>query len=96
MCGFFRFPLPAAGEGKFVDEILAEPVVSLGVIMPIFKLMKQKFSPVQELKVDLEKDLQRLVEENLDQIFGLKFVCSEFPSLCPSAMSAKRILGRRF
>ncbi len=46
--------------------------------MPIFKLTKQKFFPIKELRIDLEKDLQKLVEENLDEIFGLKFICSEF------------------
>lgn len=46
--------------------------------MPIFKSSKQRLSQVKELKIDLEKNLQRLVEQNLHQVFGLRFICSEF------------------
>ncbi|MBU1974026.1 MAG: hypothetical protein KKH52_01370, partial [Nanoarchaeota archaeon] len=33
---------------------------------------------VKEIKFALEKDLQKLTEENLENIFGLKFISSEF------------------
>lgn len=47
--------------------------------MPIFSLSKNRLSQVRELKIDLEKDLQKLTEENLQEVFGLKFISSEFP-----------------
>lgn len=46
--------------------------------MPIFKVMKRELLSIKEQRIDLEKDLQKLVEENLYEIFGLKFVRSEF------------------
>lgn len=46
--------------------------------MPIFKIEKSKLSPIKEKKIDLEKDIQKITEENLETIFGLKFVSSEF------------------
>lgn len=44
----------------------------------LFKKNKTTLSEIKELKFDLEKDLQALVEENLDEIFSLQFVVSEF------------------
>lgn len=46
--------------------------------MPIFKIEKDKLIDVKELKIDLERDLQIITEKNLETIFGLKFVSSEF------------------
>lgn len=42
--------------------------------MAIYSRTGGKLTPVQEKKFDLEKDIQRLTEENLDILFGLKFV----------------------
>lgn len=46
--------------------------------MPIFKAVNNKLSPVKELNIKLEKDIQTLTEKNLKTIFGVEFVCSEF------------------
>lgn len=46
--------------------------------MPIFKQEKGKLIAIKELKIDLEKDLQKITEENLRDVLGLRFVCSEF------------------
>ncbi len=45
--------------------------------MFLFKLDK-KLRPIQEQKIDLERDIQRLTEDNLETIFGLQFVSTEF------------------
>ena len=42
--------------------------------MPIFKIANNKLTRVQEEKFKLEKDLQKITEENLSEIFGLEFV----------------------
>lgn len=46
--------------------------------MPIFQIKNKKLFQVKEKKFDLEKDLQGLTEENLETIFGLEFISSEF------------------
>ncbi len=46
--------------------------------MPIYKITKGKLTSIEEKKINLEVDLQKLVEKNLEIIFGLKFVSSEF------------------
>lgn len=46
--------------------------------MPIFSIQNKVLKPIAEKKFDLEKDIQKLTEENLEKIFGLKFVSSEF------------------
>ncbi|MFA4830893.1 MAG: DUF5655 domain-containing protein [Patescibacteria group bacterium] len=46
--------------------------------MPIFKIEKDKLIDIKELKIDLEKDLQAITEKNLEIIFDLKFINSEF------------------
>jgi RecB family endonuclease NucS len=46
--------------------------------MTIFKNNNLKLEQVKELKIDLEKDIQKLTEDNLADIFGLAFVRSEF------------------
>ncbi|MFA5925626.1 MAG: DUF5655 domain-containing protein [Parcubacteria group bacterium] len=46
--------------------------------MPIFKIEKNKLAPINEKKIDLEKDIQKITEENLETVFSLKFVSSEF------------------
>lgn len=46
--------------------------------MAIFKVNNQKLISIKEKKIDLEKDIQKITEKNLEEVFGLKFVCSEF------------------
>lgn len=45
--------------------------------MPIFKIKNLKVSPVKEKKIDLERNIQRLTENNLQVIFGWEFIASE-------------------
>ncbi len=42
--------------------------------MPIFNVQGKSLKPVNEVKFDLEKDIQKLTEENLQTLFGLTFV----------------------
>ncbi len=46
--------------------------------MPIFQSKKGNLSRIKEVKIQYEKDLQKITEDNLLDIFGLKFVSSEF------------------
>jgi len=46
--------------------------------MPIFSLDTGKLSKISEVPFKLEKDLQDIIEKNLAEIFGYKFVTSEF------------------
>lgn len=45
--------------------------------MAIFKIEKNKLVSISEKKINLEKDIQKLTEENLEIIFGYKFIASE-------------------
>lgn len=45
--------------------------------MPLFTVNQTKLTPIKEIAIGLEKNIQSLVEANLDQVFGLEFVCSE-------------------
>jgi len=42
--------------------------------VPIFNIQNKKLQPISEKKFDLEQDIQKLIEANLDTIFGLIFV----------------------
>jgi predicted transport protein len=46
--------------------------------MSIFKINNSKLTPIKETSLSLEKDLQKITEDNLETIFGLDFVSSEF------------------
>ncbi len=46
--------------------------------MAIFKNHKGKLTQINEVPIKLEKDLQKITEANLETIFGLDFVSSEF------------------
>lgn len=46
--------------------------------MPIFKIKDNKLRLVRESPIKLEKHIQSITEENLDIVFGLDFVSSEF------------------
>lgn len=47
--------------------------------MPIFSIQEKKLLPIKEKDIDLEKSIQKLTEGNLETIFSLQFVRSEFP-----------------
>jgi predicted transport protein len=42
--------------------------------MAIFRIEKNKLNTISEEKIDLEKDVQKRTEENLETVFGLKFI----------------------
>lgn len=42
--------------------------------MPIFKIENEKFKKIKNKDFDYERDMQALVEKNLEEIFGLEFV----------------------
>ncbi len=44
----------------------------------LFKKVNNKLELVKEFSFDLEKDIQTLAEKNLSEIFGLKFIATEF------------------
>lgn len=46
--------------------------------MPLFQARKNKLTAVKELQIGLEKDLQLLTEANLEEVFGLRFIATEF------------------
>lgn len=46
--------------------------------MPIFNIQNSKLSLIKEKEIKLERDIQRLTEENLALIFELQFVSTEF------------------
>lgn len=46
--------------------------------MPLFKINNTKLEPIKKENFQYEKDLQTLTEENLNELFGLKFVATEF------------------
>ena len=47
--------------------------------MDLYKVTKdQVLEPIQISKFDLERDIQRVVEKNTQELFSLQFVKSEF------------------
>jgi predicted transport protein len=47
--------------------------------MPLFAINKQNsVAPVEQTNFDVERDLQRLVEANLESLFSCRFVATEF------------------
>lgn len=46
--------------------------------MPIFDISGDKLSAVEQKNFELEKDLQALIEKNLETVFNCRFVASEF------------------
>jgi predicted transport protein len=46
--------------------------------MPIFSTNSGKFQKISEIPFKLEKDLQKMTEDNLDEIFNLDFTTHEF------------------
>ncbi|MDI6403130.1 DUF5655 domain-containing protein [Balneolaceae bacterium ANBcel3] len=48
--------------------------------MPLFKISEQKLSSVEQSNFATEKELQELIERNLEAVFNCRFVASEFPT----------------
>ncbi len=46
--------------------------------MPLFNISGKNLKPIKEQKIDLEKDIQELTENNLKEIFGFEFISTEF------------------
>ena len=46
--------------------------------MPLFSINQGKLDRINKISFKLEKEIQELTEENLDEIFGLEFVRTEF------------------
>lgn len=46
--------------------------------MAIYNIEKGKLTPIKQVKFKNERELQRLTEENLEELFNLKFVATEF------------------
>lgn len=46
--------------------------------MPLFEINKDKITLLKMHSFSLEKELQNLVEKNLETIFNCKFVATEF------------------
>ncbi len=46
--------------------------------MAIFNIKGAFLTPIRERELGLEKEIQKLTEENLLTVFGLQFVCSEY------------------
>ena len=46
--------------------------------MPLFKNTNSCLTIIKEKSIDLERDIQQLAETNLDKVFNLEFVSSEF------------------
>ena len=48
--------------------------------MPLFSISRKALSTVDQTNFSAEKDLQALIEKNLQTVFGCRFVASEFPT----------------
>ena len=46
--------------------------------MPIFNISENKLIPVEQKNFSLEKELQSLIENNLEEVFNCRFVATEF------------------
>ena len=46
--------------------------------MPLFKLEKGNLIPTENISFPKEKDLQKLIEENLEVTFNCKLISTEF------------------
>lgn len=46
--------------------------------MNLYKLEENDLIPIHEEKFELEREIQNMIENNCDNLFNLKFICSEF------------------
>lgn len=56
--------------------------------MPLFEINNKSLSSVEQSNFDLERDLQTLIEKNIDVVFNCRFVATEFST---GAIHAGRI-----
>lgn len=61
--------------------------------MPLFSIQAQKIESVSQTNFGSEKELQLLVEKNLETVFSCRFVASEFAT---GARHARRARNERF
>ena len=48
--------------------------------MPLFMKVKATLSTIEQTNFATEKDLQTLIERNLEAVFGCRVVATEFPT----------------
>ena len=46
--------------------------------MPIYEIEEETLNPIKQVRFKNERELQRLTEKNLEELFGLKFIATEF------------------
>lgn len=46
--------------------------------MPIYNINNDKLEPIKQVEFKNERELQKLTEKNLEELFNLKFIASEF------------------
>ena len=46
--------------------------------MSLYNINNSKLEPIRKVEFKYERDLQKLTEDNLEELFGLKFVATEF------------------
>jgi hypothetical protein len=46
--------------------------------MPIFSIIGNKLKQIKATNFKKEDELQKLIESNLDEVFGLEFIASQF------------------
>lgn len=48
--------------------------------MPLFTISSKRLAPVEQINFQVEKNLQELIEKNLQTVFNCRFVASEYPT----------------
>lgn len=48
------------------------------IVMPIYNIENENLTPIKQVKFKNERELENLTEKNLEELFGLKFVATEF------------------
>ena len=46
--------------------------------MPLYQIDANNLKPIKKTEFKYERDLQKLTENNMEEVFNLKFVASEF------------------
>ena len=46
--------------------------------MSLYKIKNSKLKQIRKVEFEYERELQKLTEDNMEELFGLKFVASEF------------------
>jgi hypothetical protein len=50
--------------------------------MPVFTNNKGRLQEISEISIETERDIQKLVEDNMHTIFGIDFITGEFGLNC--------------